>query len=69
MPLLKTAVSGSANASAGMGYSANRNTAAAGTAKAGPGGWHPTILYMLALIVIEVLVVGFLSRNLLGGAR
>lgn len=69
MPLLKTAVSGSANANVGMGYSANRNTAAAAGAKAGPGGWHPTILYMLALIVVEVLVVGFLSRNLLGGGK
>ncbi|MGH3124394.1 MAG: hypothetical protein ACRDND_25700 [Streptosporangiaceae bacterium] len=67
MPLLKTAVSGSANASAGMGYSANRSAAAAGGAKAGPGGWHPTILYMLALIVAEVLIVAFLSRNLLKG--
>lgn len=68
MPLLKTAVSGSANASAGMGYSANRNTSAAVGGQAGPGGWHPTILYMLGLIVAEVLIVGFLSRHLLGGS-
>jgi hypothetical protein len=68
MPLLKTAVSGSANASAGMGYSANRNTAAAAGASAGPGGWHPTILYMLGLIVVEVLVAAWLSRTLLGGS-
>jgi hypothetical protein len=32
---------------------------------AGPGGWHPTVLYMLALVVIEIVVVGFLSRQLL----
>jgi len=31
----------------------------------GPGGWHPTILYMLGLIVLEILVAGFLSRALL----
>jgi hypothetical protein len=30
-----------------------------------PGGWHPTILYLLALIVAEVLAVGFLSRSIL----
>jgi hypothetical protein len=32
---------------------------------AGPGGWHPTVLYMLALVVAEILIVGFLSRQLM----
>lgn len=64
MPLLKTAVSGSASASAGMGSSANRSAAAA-SPSSGPGGWHPTILYMLALIIAEIIIVGFLSRTLL----
>lgn len=32
---------------------------------AGPGGWHPTILYMIALVVSEIVIVGILSRNLL----
>lgn len=32
----------------------------------GPGGWHPTILYLLVLIVAEVVVVGWLLR-LTGG--
>jgi hypothetical protein len=32
----------------------------------GPGGWHPTILYLLLLIVAEVVVIGFLLR-LTGG--
>ena len=36
----------------------------AGTA-AGPGGWHPTILYLLLLLVVEMAVVGFLSRSVL----
>lgn len=67
MALLKTAVSGSATASAGMGSSANRSQAAAGGAGGGPGGWHPTILYMLGLIIAEIVLVGFLSRNLLKG--
>jgi hypothetical protein len=66
MPLLKTAVSGSANASAGFGSSANRAASATGS-KPGPGGWHPTVLYMLALIIAEVVLVGFLSRHLLKG--
>ncbi len=30
-----------------------------------PGGWHPTILYMLALVAAEIILVGFLTRNLL----
>ena len=33
--------------------------------QAGPGGWHPTILYMLALVVVEIVAVGILSRHLL----
>jgi hypothetical protein len=32
----------------------------------GPGGWHPTILYLLLLIVVEVAVIGWLLR-LTGG--
>ena len=32
---------------------------------AGPGGWHPTILYMLALVIGEIVLVGILSRHLL----
>jgi hypothetical protein len=31
----------------------------------GVGGWHPTILYLLALVIAEVFVVGLLSRTLL----
>jgi len=65
MALLKTGVSGSANASVGMGASANRSSGAAGGAAAGPGGWHPTVIYMLALVVAEVVIVAWLSRHLL----
>lgn len=61
MPLLKTAVSGSA--SVGGGASANRGQASGQSS--GPGGWHPTVIYMLVLIVAEIIVVGFLSRTLL----
>ena len=31
-----------------------------------PGGWHPTILYLLVLIVAEIVVIGWLLR-LTGG--
>lgn len=50
----------------GMGASAN----AAAPASAGPGtvaGWHPSILYLLGLVIAEVLVVAWLSRHLLKG--
>lgn len=61
-----TKVSAGASGSVGMGGSANMSNAAAGgqpTIK----GWHPTVVYMLGLIVVEILIVGFLSRNLFGG--
>jgi hypothetical protein len=32
----------------------------------GPGGWHPTILYLLLLVVLEVVTIGWLLR-LTGG--
>jgi len=32
----------------------------------GPGGWHPTILYLLLLVTVEVIAVGWLLR-LTGG--
>lgn len=52
-----------ANASAGV-------TAAAGPARSGgvrsPGGWHPTVISMLLLVIAEIVVAGFLSRHLLG---
>ena len=28
------------------------------------GGWHPTVLYMLALIVAEVVAVAWISKHL-----
>jgi hypothetical protein len=32
---------------------------------AGPGGWEPSVLYMLGLTVLEVAAVALLSRHLL----
>ena len=63
MTMSKLGVSGSASASVGSGASANR--AGAGRRSSGPGGWHPTVLYLMGLIVLEVIVVAFLSRHLL----
>jgi len=39
--------------------------ATGGGGVAAPGGWHPTILYMIGLVVAEIILVGFLSRSLL----
>ena len=30
-----------------------------------PGGWHPTILYMVALIAAEIIAVALLSKWIL----
>jgi len=31
----------------------------------GVGGWHPTILYLGALLIAEILIAGILSRTVL----
>ncbi len=33
-------------------------------APAGGGGWEPTVVYLLILIVAEMIVFGFISRML-----
>lgn len=61
-----TKMSAGAASSVGMGGSANASNAAAG----GMGtlkGWHPTVVYMLGLVIVEIIVVGFLSRHLFRG--
>ena len=45
-----------------MGPLASPQTAGPG---AGPGGWHPTILYLVVLLALEILVVGWLTRTVL----
>lgn len=30
-----------------------------------PGGWHPTVMYMIGLTFLEIVVVAILSRHLL----
>jgi hypothetical protein len=31
----------------------------------GPGGWHPTILYLVVLVLFEIFLVGLLTRTVL----
>jgi hypothetical protein len=57
--------SGSFKAGASAGGGATANAAGAARGMVGPGGWHPTVLYMLALIIAEIIAVAFLSRTLL----
>jgi hypothetical protein len=51
----------SASAGAGAGQSAPI-TSPGGS---GPGGWHPTVLYMIGLTFAEIVAVALLSRHLL----
>lgn len=32
--------------------------------QAGTSGWSPTVLYMIALVVLEMIIFGFISRHL-----
>jgi hypothetical protein len=52
--------------SIGAGASANA-AAPAGLTKSGsgPGGWEPSVLWLLGLVIGEVVLVAFLSRHLL----
>ena len=51
------------SAQAGGGASKAAPVSAGGAA--GPGGWHPSALYMVGLVIAEIVVVGVLSRHLL----
>lgn len=31
----------------------------------GPGGWHPTVMYLVILLAVEIFAVGVLSRTVL----
>ena len=39
-------------------------TSPSGGGGSGPGGFHPTVLYMLALVAAEVIAVAWLSKHL-----
>lgn len=61
MALTKASIAagGSANASAPAGLSRGGGP--------GPGGWEPTVLWLLGLSVAEIVIVAILSRSLLKG--
>jgi hypothetical protein len=46
--------------SGGAPMASTQSSGVQGTA--GPGGWHPTVLYLAGLVVLEVLAAGFLIR-------
>ena len=54
------------NASAGAGAGGMNPIASpgGGSGKAGPGGWHPTVLYMIGLVVAEIVAVAFIAKHL-----
>ena len=54
------------NASAGAGAGGMNPIASpgGGSGKAGPGGWHPTGLYMIGLGVAEIVAVAFIAKHL-----
>ena len=45
-----------------MGPVASPNTAGPGSTA---GGWQPTVLYLVVLVLAEIFVVGLLSRTVL----
>lgn len=36
-----------------------------GAGVSAPGGWHPTIMYLVILLAVEIFAVGLLSRTVL----
>lgn len=53
------------NASAGAGAGGMAPIVSpSGGGGVGPGGWHPTVLYMIALVVAEIAAVAFIAKHL-----
>ena len=50
------------NAGAGAGGMAPVTSPSGGGVSA--GGWHPDVLYMIALVVAEIALVAFISKHL-----
>lgn len=51
------------NASAGAGAGGMAPIASPSGGSA-PGGWHPTVLYMVALVAAEIVAVAWISKHL-----
>lgn len=54
-----------ANARVSTGQSFAPGAIAGPTASGGAAAWHPTVLYLLALVAAEIVAIGFVSRHLL----
>lgn len=53
------------NASAGAGAGGmNPIASPSGGGGSAPGGWHPTVLYMIGLVVAEIVAVAFIAKHL-----
>lgn len=54
------------NAGAGVGGNAGFApvTSPGGSVSPGPGGWHPSVLYMIALVAVEIIAVAWISKHL-----
>jgi hypothetical protein len=48
-----------------MGAVSSPQTSGPGGSASGPGGWHPTVLFLLCLTLGEIVAVALLSRHLL----
>lgn len=49
----------------GNSQAATPVTGPSGMGVKGPGGWHPTIMYLIVLLAAEIFAVGLLSRTIL----
>lgn len=52
------------NASAGAGAGGMAPIASPSGGKSVPGGWHPTVLYMVGLVALEIFAVAWISKHL-----
>lgn len=52
------------NASAGVAGPAGMQPISAPSQAKGPGGWEPSVLYMIGLIIAEIAAVAWLSKHL-----
>jgi hypothetical protein len=52
------------NASAGAGVGGMAPITSPSGGKAIPGGWHPTVLYMIVLVAAEIFAVAWISKHL-----
>lgn len=52
------------NASAGVAGPGGMQPVMAPSQSSGPGGWKPTVLYMVGLVAAEIIAVAWISKYL-----